>query len=150
MDSEARGSPLHLQLLGAGISAGADSEISADKLKKIPYGTIRPQTCTPAPLAACLVCSNRVIQWWERGSASLSCSVNTKITHLQERLESSRSPSIFQPLTIIQVDILHHAEHFLNAKYCSYYVTVMKPAQVPWHLNGRVSEKVVEGDIVRD
>lgn len=32
------------------------SEISANKLKKIPYGTMRPQTCTPAPLAACLVC----------------------------------------------------------------------------------------------
>lgn len=81
---------------------------------------------------------------------SLSCSVNTKITHLEERLESSRSPSVFQPLTIIQVDILHHAEHFLNAKYCSYYVTLMNHAQVPWHLNSRVSEKVVEGDVVRD
>lgn len=76
--------------------------------------------------------------------------MNTKVLHLEKRLESSRSPSVFQSLTVIQVDILHHYEHFLNAKYCSSYVTVMNHAQVKCHLNSRVSEKVVEGDFVQD
>lgn len=93
---------------------------------------MRPPTGTAAPLAARSVCCDGVIH---------RSSVNTKIMHLKKTLESLRSPSVSQLLTIIQADILHHAEHFLNATYCSYYVTVVTHAQPPWHLSRRVTQK---------
>lgn len=86
-----------------------------------------------------------LIRWGERWRltlASHSCSVNTQITRSEQRLESSRSPSVFQPLTLLQVDVFYHAERFLNATDCSRYVTGVHRASPPWHLNSRASDIV--------
>lgn len=59
---EGRASPLHSQLLGDGMSASAPSApsgISARRFQKIPYGTMRSPTGTPAPPATCLVPSRQ-------------------------------------------------------------------------------------------
>lgn len=69
------------------------------------------------------------------------------IIRLETRLESSRSPSEIQPLTLLQGDILHHAERFVNATFCS-YVTAVHQARLAWHLSRRARKKVVDGDVV--
>lgn len=95
---------------------------------------MRPPTGTAAPPAAQLACS----PLGEERGASL-------MIRLEKRLES---PSVFQPLTVLRVDVPHHAERFLNATFCSCYVSVAQPAQLAWHLNGRASKEVADGDSV--
>lgn len=62
VDTEAKGSPLHSQLLGVGMSAGirlAFSGISADELKKNSAWHNEATTTAQRPLAPCLVGSRQ-------------------------------------------------------------------------------------------